>query len=102
MNGPSFSKLLAKQQKSKLSLKNFCTQEGIEPHIFRYWKKKLINSSPPNINSTENPFIEVPNIKLSTEVEFEPFECISPSGFRILIPQKFNSSNLQKLFATLP
>ncbi len=36
-----FLKLLRRQQESRLTVKEFCTNEGIAPSSFYYWKKKL-------------------------------------------------------------
>ena len=41
LNESVFLKLLGRQQESGLTVKEFCTNEGIAPSSFYYWKKKL-------------------------------------------------------------
>ena len=59
MNSTQFKKLSVKFKESKLSLVDFCRQEGVKTHVFRYWKKKGDTSSPPKHKPLKNPFVEL-------------------------------------------
>lgn len=101
MNSTQFKKLSIKFQKSKLSLTDFCRQEGVKAHIFRYWKKKDDASSSPKQKPPENPFVELNQPLEETHQAPQPFECILNSGIRVLIPQDYKAEALQKLVKTL-
>ena len=95
MDISTFEKLQAKQRKSELTQKDFCKQEGVNPAIFSYWKKKLKSAEP------KNPFVEIrkpkmedPDLLLEKHL---PFEYQTISGSRLFIPQNFNESSLKKL-----
>lgn len=43
LNSSKFHKLLERQKESGLSVRGFCSNEGIAPSSFYYWLKKLRN-----------------------------------------------------------
>jgi len=43
--GARFRELLEEQQESGLTIKEFCSNQGIAPSTFHYWKKKLHKQS---------------------------------------------------------
>jgi hypothetical protein len=40
-----YRELIAQQQGSGLTIKEFCSNHGLAPATFHYWKKKLVNKS---------------------------------------------------------
>ncbi len=101
MNRTQFKKLSIKFKGSKLSLADFCQQEGIKTHIFRYWKKKGDTSSLPKQKPLKNSFVELSRPPEETFQPSQSFEYILNSGIRILIPQDYKIEALQKLVKVL-
>lgn len=107
MNESKFLEFFQRQKESGLSVKEFCSNEGIVPSTFYYWKKKLIKTKQlpgfipvlvkpvpsfhqtmakekvhPEINSCQDDFI--------LEVEY-------PNGTRIKIKKDLDFSVLRSL-----
>jgi len=40
-----FARLIARQKESGLTVKSFCSNEGIAPSTFYYWRKKIRKQS---------------------------------------------------------
>lgn len=40
-----YRELIAQQQESGLTIKEFCFNHGLAPATFHYWKKRLVNKS---------------------------------------------------------
>jgi hypothetical protein len=45
INRSNFTRYSERQKESGLSIKSFCSNEGIAPSTFYYWQKKIRNES---------------------------------------------------------
>ena len=78
-----FKPLLEKQQKSSLSMKEFCECYDIAYSTFTYWKRKFLNDSPQN-----ETFIEIATSSNSSHLlpHTSIIEITTPNGYTIKLP----------------
>ncbi len=65
--------------------KSFCADQGINPHTFYYWQRKLSTDNPAK---KRNKFIalEVKGGRTEKTSEYDQLELVYPNGNRILLP----------------
>lgn len=81
------------QQESGLSIKQWCCNHQILPHIFYYWKKRLHSANTPLNRSS---FVELPQqAKKETGITIEYCE------FRVHLNKNFESSILKQCLTVL-
>lgn len=107
-NRSKFTRLIERQKESGLSIKSFCSSEGIAPSTFYYWQKKIRNES------GEKRFI--PLVVKSPVVAFNPvtqteavqeqkgdilFEITYPNGITLRIKNDLDLAGLRALISLL-
>jgi hypothetical protein len=83
LDSAKFIRLQEKQKESGLSVKGFCSNEGIAPSCFYYWQKKIRNqgnakrfiplvvkSSAPEVHSQTHGQISKPNDECVFEIRY--------------------------------
>lgn len=94
-----YARLIEQQKASGLSVKRFCSNEGIAPSNFYYWQKKLLRSSkvqgfvPLVIKST-------PELQASKSEE-SLLEIAYPNGITLRIKQDLDLVRLRALLSLL-
>ena len=71
-----FTRLIARQKESGLTVRSFCSNEGIAPSTFYYWQKKISKES------GERQFI--PLVVKSSPVVFNQITSMEPTQKRIV------------------
>lgn len=76
--------------------KSFCAEQGINPHTFYYWQRKLSTDSP---TKKRNKFIalEVKGSRVGTTNEYGQLELVYPNGNRILLPTSSSIRLIEQL-----
>ena len=104
-----FITLLNRQQESGLSIKDFCSNEGIAKSSFYYWKKKLKKTTPskgfiPLVIKSSRPVLQKHIKDHQTisidhdQIEGDPLlEVVYPNGTMIRIKKDIDLSKLQAL-----
>ena len=107
LNHSKFTELLERQKGSGLSVRGFCSNEGIAPSTFYNWKKKL------RVASEGHRFIPlvVQAQKLAAHMSGEqpvgtgtdsaPLEICYPNGTTLRIKQNLDLSGLRSLVSLL-
>ena len=98
-----FQELIKHQQESGLSIKEFCSNQGIAPATFHYWKKKLqskqhngifipmVVSSPTNNHPKGSVCLEKPAVTESS------IELFYPNGTILRVKQDLDLPHLRAL-----
>ena len=108
-----FLKLLGRQQASGLTVKEFCTNEGIAPSSFYYWKKKLkqnnyarrdfipleINPPPRYPGKGHSPVQETRGLPAHREEGEDDvqLELVYPNGTKLRIKKDMGLDHLREL-----
>lgn len=98
INGVFFEELLSRQQESGLSVRDFCSNEGIHPSTFYYWLKKHREKSRPKEfipltiqnsfavqRSGNSPMV---GSKATPADQGTVLEFVFPNGTRVLLKQQ--------------
>jgi len=98
INGVFFEELLSRQQESGLSVRDFCSNEGIHPSTFYYWLKRHREKSRPKefIPLTiQNSFAvqrsgngTMVGSKATPADQVTVLEFVFPNGTRVLLKQQ--------------
>jgi SOS-response transcriptional repressor LexA len=104
-----FNTLMNRQQESGLSIKEFCSNEGIAPSSFYYWKKKLRKNPPlngfiPLVVKSSRPatqrYIKNQQTALSSQEQTSDdtlLEVVYPNGAFVRIKKDIDLSRLRAL-----
>jgi hypothetical protein len=107
LNRSKVSDLVERQKGSGLSIRGFCSNEGIAPSTFYYWKKKisqdqdghrfipLVVQSPGSVASTTT------HRPGNNVVENTPLEIIYPNGTALRIRHTIDLAGLRSLVSLL-
>jgi hypothetical protein len=107
LNHSKFTELLERQKGSGLSVRGFCSNEGIAPSTFYYWQKKL------RVGSSGHRFIPLvvqtqrlaahrsPELPDSTGTDSAPVEICYPNGTTLRIKQNLELAGLRSLVSLL-
>jgi hypothetical protein len=104
-----FARLIARQKESGLTVRSFCSNEGIAPSTFYYWQKKIrkesgenyfiplvVKSSPPAFNQVTQ---TEPLQKLRGEDNH--FEITYPNGITLRVKSDLDLSGLRALISLM-
>jgi hypothetical protein len=99
--------LLKRQKESGLSIKSFCSNEGIAPSTFYYWKKKINKDTPGQrfiplvVQSHSLAGYTSSNGADGPGTETSPLEIIYSNGTTLRIRQTLDLSGLRSLVCLL-
>jgi hypothetical protein len=107
-NSSKFAQLIRRQKESGLSIRSFCSNEGIAPSTFYYWQKKLRHAA---IGKQFIPLVVKPTVATFNGVnQKEPvqrtgddilFEIMYPNGITLRIKNDLDLSGLRALISLL-
>jgi transposase-like protein len=98
-----FKELIADHRKSGLSIIDFCSNHGIAPSTFHYWKKKLSKKSvrkdfiPLVVKSSGVDLPEGSTCSEKTAGKETSFELVYPNGTILRIQHNFDLALLRTL-----
>ena len=103
-----FARLIAQQKESGLSVRSFCSNEGIAPSTFYYWQKKIRKQSggerfiPLVVKSTGATFNRVNQREPIQRQGGDMFlEITYPNGIRLKIKNEMDLAGLRALISLL-
>jgi len=104
LNKSKFLELHRRQQESGLTVKEFCSNEGIAPATFYYWKKKLVKNKSnkqnfiPLVVKNNQPLSDQNCAALSQTGQTDTLlELVYPNGTRLRIKQDLDLTQLRSL-----
>ena len=99
--------LLERQKESGLSVKSFCSNEGIAPSTFFYWQKKLRKEDtvgrfiPLLVRAPGSAVCPASVQKLTPGMDNTPLEITYPNGTTLRIRQTLDLAGLRSLVSLL-
>ena len=99
--------LLERQKESGLSVKSFCSNEGIAPSSFYYWKKKLRNDAtsgrfiPLLVRAPGSALYPASGQRPAPGMDNTPLEITYPNGTTLRIRQTLDFAGLRSLVSLL-
>ena len=103
-----FTRLIERQKESGLSVKSFCSNEGIAPSTFYYWQKKIRKQSvgerfiPLVVKSTAATFNPVNKLEPIQRQGGDTFlEITYPNGISLKIKNEMDLAGLRALISLL-
>jgi hypothetical protein len=102
-NSSKFISLLERQKESGLSVRGFCSNEGIAPSTFYYWQKKIRKSTPgpgfiPMVVQTRRPAaLDPTSHRLAGGMDTFPMEITYPNGTTLRIRDTLDLAGLRSL-----
>jgi transposase-like protein len=103
-----FTRLIARQKESGLTVRSFCLNEGIAPSTFYYWQKKIrkesgenhfiplvVKSSQPVFNQT----LETNPVR--KQKDDNHFEITYPNGITLRVKTDMDLSGLRALISLM-
>lgn len=99
--------LLERQKESGLSVKSFCSNEGIAPSTFFYWQKKLRKQDtvgrfiPLLVRAPGSSVCPAPVQNLTAGMDNTPLEITYPNGTTLRIRQTLDLAGLRSLVSLL-
>ena len=109
LNSSKFIKLQERQRESGLTVRGFCSNEGIAPSSFYYWKKKLRNEAngkrfiPLVVKSAGesfNPFLQS-ELSQGQRVDGPLLEITYPNGITLRVKNDMDLAHLRALVLLL-
>ncbi len=107
LNSSKISGLLERQKESGLSVKSFCSNEGIAPSTFYYWQKKFRNEAaggrfiPLLVRAQGSGAYAVSGQQPAPGKDNTPLEITYPNGTTQRIRQTLDLSGLRSLVSLL-
>jgi hypothetical protein len=107
LNIPRITELLERQKESGLSIRSFCSNEGIAPSTFYYWKKKIFRDTPgqrfiPLVVQVPGATVyPTPGRPDNPGMDNVPLEISYPNGTTLRIRQTLDLSGLRSLVSLL-
>jgi hypothetical protein len=103
-----FARLIARQKESGLSVRSFCSNEGIAPSTFYYWQKKIRKQSGgerfiPLVVKSPVATFDPPNQREPIQRQGGDMflEITYPNGIRLKIKNEMDLSGLRALISLL-
>jgi len=99
--------LLERQKESGLSVRSFCSNEGIAPSSFYYWKKKLRNDAtrgrfiPLLVRTPGSVACAASGQRSAPGMDNTPLEITYPNGTTLRIRQTLDLAGLRSLVSLL-
>ena len=99
--------LLERQKESGLSIKSFCSNEGIAPSTFYYWQKKLRKEStdgrfiPLLVRGPGSTAYPASGQMPAPGMDHTPLEITYPNGTTLRIRQTLDMAGLRSLVSLL-
>ena len=99
--------LLERQKESGLSVKSFCTNEGLAPSTFFYWHKKLRKEStdgrfiPLLVRAPGSALYPASGQRPAPGMDNTPLEITYPNGTTLRIRQTLDFAGLRSLVSLL-
>jgi transposase-like protein len=109
INGSKFARLIERQRESGLTVRSFCSNEGIAPSTFYYWQKKIRNEAgekrfiPLVVKSPGAAFNPVTQRESAEGQKGDGFllEITYPNGITLRIKNDLDLARLRALIALL-
>jgi hypothetical protein len=107
LNSSRYTELLERQKESGLSVRGFCSNEGIAPSTFYYWQKKLRKRSdghgfiPLVVNTRGLAACLSPGQPNGTGMDSGHLEISYPNGTTLRIRQNLDLTGLRSLVTLL-
>jgi hypothetical protein len=107
LNSSRFTELLERQKGSGLSVRGFCSNEGIAPSTFYYWQKKIRSKSdgtrfiPLVVQAQGLAEYQAPGRPGGMGVDSAPFEISYPNGATLRVKQTLDLAGLRSLVSLL-
>jgi hypothetical protein len=107
LNHSKFTDLLERQKESGLSVRGFCSNEGIPPSTFYYWQKKLREGPaghrfiPLVVQTQKLSACRSPGQTDDAGIDSSQVEIIYPNGTKLSIKQNIDLAGLRTLVSLL-
>jgi hypothetical protein len=107
LNHLRFTELLERQKGSGLSVRGFCSNEGIAPSTFYYWQKKLREGAnghrfiPLVVRAQRLAGYRTPGPPAGTGIDSAALEISYPNGTTLRIKQNLDLAGLRSLVSLL-
>jgi len=101
------TELLGRQKESGLSVRSFCSNEGIAPSTFYYWKKKIFRETPGQrfiplvVQTPGSAAYPTPSWTDSPRMADSTLEISYPNGTTLRIKQTLDLAGLRSLVSLL-
>ena len=102
-----FARLIAHQKESGLTVKSFCSNEGIAPSTFYYWQKKIRKESGENhfiplvVKSSPQVFNQITPREPAEKRDNNRFEITYPNGITLRVKSDLDLSGLRALISLM-
>ena len=97
-----YRRLLAKQARSGLSVREFAEREGMAVQTLYWWRSRLRRRGEARQDGTD--FVEVsvrPSPRAGSLGSPESFEVLFPDGMQVRVPQRFDEAGLVSLLGVI-
>lgn len=107
LSSSKMAHVLGRQKESGLSIKSFCSNEGIAPSTFYYWQKRLRRESagdrfiPLVVREPGSTACPATGQKVVPGIENTPIEVIYSNGTTLRISQSLDLAGLRSLVSLL-
>jgi hypothetical protein len=107
LNSSKITVLLDRQKESGLSIRNFCSNEGIPPSTFYYWQKKLRKEAsggrfiPLLVRAPGSVGYPTSRQQPAPGMDNTPLEITYPNGTTLRIRQTLDLAGLRSLVSLL-
>jgi hypothetical protein len=102
-----FARLIVRQKESGLTVRSFCSNEGIAPSTFYYWQKKVRKESgekhfiPLVVNSSPPVFNQIAQTEPTQKRDDNHFEITYPNGITLRVKTGLDLSGLRALISLM-
>ena len=107
LNSSKMTVFLERQKESGLSVRSFCSNEGLAPSSFYYWKKKLRKEDPAGrfipllVRAPGSAACPAPGKSPASGVDNAALEITYPNGTTLRIRQTLDLAGLRSLVSLL-
>lgn len=107
LNSSKINGLLERQKESELSIKSFCSNEGIAPSTFYYWRKKIRKEAaggrfiPLLVRAPGSTAYPTSRQQPAPGMDNTPMEITYPNGTTLRIRQTLDLAGLRSLVSLL-
>ncbi len=107
LSSTKMAAVLERQKVSGLTVRSFCSNEGIAPSTFYYWQKKLCKSAdngrfiPLVVRASGSTLALAPAPGSGTDIDTTPLEITYANGTTLRIKQALDLSALRSLVSLL-
>lgn len=102
-----FTRLIARQKESGLTVRSFCSNEGIAPSTFYYWQKKIRKESGENhfiplvVKSSPAVFNQIAGTEPTQKHDDNHFEITYPNGITLRVKTNMDLTGLRALISLM-